>query len=714
MYIKNFVGCWIWLIAAWFCLPAMAADKYKLGEDVQVLYVGQWVLGTVRDTDKQGNVLCEFDFHNTTRQSIFKPQEVRRLYEADALTRGRQWGDASGKYNIKAALLKISNGKVELRSEDMKEISIAIDKLSAKDQSFVKQVQSKAGLAAVPIPKLPEVESFSDANVENIAGSGRKWSSREDAQTEQVKLTLDPDPVRRGLELKQAGTGFPAINLLEKVSSLIPLGGADNWILASIGESENQPTRLMWVSLTKQSVKRIQMLPAGEMLIDYHAASRQLLTYSQRKIDGDRFSRAQPVLTVWQAEPATEEPKPVASWFATLPNDTTWHHSAPWVRFASDSIILQRTETHRILAWDIKSRSLKWQTAQESFFAPEPRLSAGGKYLLLPEDSGLRICDSISGHILGQLPMNSCSGVSAHPGGNLLAVLNSQTLYIVDLTGNQPTRKLSANSVGTPFRANFDWVGDDLLSFDGIGDISIVLFSLKHQLPIWTYQFDADAFWAQTSSGARKRCVVDDHLVYAATFSVDGKRGLAVGAVLLPSGKASAALEAAKPEDFLITKLGARFRVEVTAIDHSNEIREALIREVTDNGWIYDPGSENLIQAEYKRGEPREIRYELYSVRSHNREVQSATITPYLANLKIFVGKDEVWSNMSSSGPPPLVSMQEGDTLQKEVDRSNQPMWSYFQSIDIPTEIFDPRKRGGLGSTAVTNRGLVESKDPRQ
>lgn len=686
--------------------PGLAAEKFKIGEEVQVLFLGQWRPATVRDSDKK-SALCEFEFAGAAKQEIFAFDNMRRPYEAGALTRGRQWSDATGKYNIKAVLLKISGGKAELRTDEMKEISIPIEKLSPNDQAFLRQFQKKAGLAAVPVPKLPEVESFSSASAVNIASKGRRWSNQEDAHTDSASLNLAPDPVRKGLELKQQGVGFPALTFSEKVSSLLALGGADNWILASIGESEQQPTRLMWVSLTKQSVKRIQMLPAGEMLVDYHAASRQLLTYSKRKGAGAFDSL--PVLTVWQTEPTTEEPKPVVSWQATIPDDRSWHHSVPWVRFASDSIVLQRSETHRILAWDIKARGLAWQTAQESFFAPEPRLSAGGKYLLLPEDGGLRICDSLSGKSLGQLPMDGCSGVAAHPGGSLIAVLNSNTVYVVDITGQQPTIKLAANSVGTPFTANFDWVGNDLLSFDGWG--GIVLFSLKHELPIWNYKFDSSAFWALDTNGARKRSIVDDHLVYAATFREGGREGLAVGAVLLPSGKASAALAEAKRQDFLLIQRGAKFRIDVAAIDHASEIRQALMQQIQANGWIYDAAAKNAIQAEYKRGEPREIRYELQSVRGGGREVQSATITPYIASLKILVGKDEAWSAISSSGPPPVVSMREGDSLQSEVDRSNQPTWGFYQTVDIPTDIIDPKKRGGLGSTAVTNRGLVEGTD---
>jgi hypothetical protein len=52
--------------------------------------------------------------------------------------------------------------------------------------------------------------------------------------------------------------------------------------------------------------------------------------------------------------------------------------------------------------------------------------------------------------------------------------------------------------------------------------------------------------------------------------------------------------------------------------------------------------------------------------------------------------------------------MKESDSLQSEVDRWTTPTWNFYQSVDIPAEIIDPKKRGGVGKTAVTNRGLLE------
>ncbi len=214
---------------------------------------------------------------------------------------------------------------------------------------------------------------------------------------------------------------------------------------------------------------------------------------------------------------------------------------------------------------------------------------------------------------------------------------------------------------------------------------------MKHELPIWTYSFDHSAFWAQDSNGARKRSIVNNHLVYAATFSEGGREGLAVGAVMLTQWQSLRSHVRSQTRRLLLIKRGAKFRIDVAAIDHASEIRQALMKEIQANGWVYDVAAPNAIQAEYRRGEPREIRYELQSTRGGNRDVQSATITPYIASVKVLVGKDEAWANISSSGPPPVVSMREGDSLQAEVDRSNQPTWTFYQTVDIPTEIIDPR-----------------------
>jgi thiol-disulfide isomerase/thioredoxin len=56
-----------------------------------------------------------------------------------AVAETRTWTDSTGKHKIEAELLSTKGGKVRLRRDDGKEITIALDRLSEEDQAFVKE-----------------------------------------------------------------------------------------------------------------------------------------------------------------------------------------------------------------------------------------------------------------------------------------------------------------------------------------------------------------------------------------------------------------------------------------------------------------------------------------------------------------------------------------------------------------------------------------------
>ncbi len=75
--------------------------------------------------------------------------------------------------------------------------------------------------------------------------------------------------------------------------------------------------------------------------------------------------------------------------------------------------------------------------------------------------------------------------------------------------------------------------------------------------------------------------------------------------------------------------------------------------------------------------------------------------------LQISVGDTVAWSSGTSSGAPPFISLQPGQSAQAEVEKWNNPYPQFYETVDIPDSILDPKKRNGLGTTEVTNRGLV-------
>ena len=57
-----------------------------------------------------------------------------------------------------------------------------------------------------------------------------------------------------------------------------------------------------------------------------------------------------------------------------------------------------------------------------------------------------------------------------------------------------------------------------------------------------------------------------------------------------------------------------------------------------------------------------------------------------------------------------MVHTYGGQSVQETVDRFNQPNVSFFSQSVVPDSVVDPKKSKGIGTSLVTNRGLVLKK----
>jgi hypothetical protein len=150
-------------------------------------------------------------------------------------------------------------------------------------------------------------------------------------------------------------------------------------------------------------------------------------------------------------------------------------------------------------------------------------------------------------------------------------------------------------------------------------------------------------------------------------------------------------------------KPGSAVRLQVQAGEHQSRVEAALKKEIQKNGWVLQPGATSVLSAEMKQGETQTITYKFF----RTGEEQSATITPHVASLELKVGDKIAWQSGTGSGASPVIFLQPGETAQDVLDKWNNPRPQFFESVDIPDSILDPAKRNGLGTTQVTNRGLV-------
>lgn len=696
---------WFARMTSWFLLvlsmglAALGAD-YKEGEEIEVFFLNEWRPAKVLDVNKQGLVQAEFQFANAVKVEVFKPEAVRAKYESGAIWRGRTWADASGSFKIKAALLAVLPDKVLLRKTDGQEIEVPIAKLSESDQKFLKKIRSEAG-GGSPIALAPKIEAFDltyNAFGEKPQGSVAIPAGK---LAETSGFQLDPDPLRSSLKMQQAGVGIPQANFFDNLGSVIPLGGPDGWMLVGLedmrGNKAEAPTRIYWASLAKSQFKSMHSFPSGLTLVDYHPGSKQLLTFTTV---GEGSFQSDPLLTIWSVQPNSTEPTGVISWKARLGEGKHLGNAPPWARFVTGDLVLQRDSDHRMIGWDIKNKKIAWSTAQESFFAPEPLLSPGGTYLFLPEDKRVRILDPNQGQLLGSVELTaSCSGLALHQDGRKLAILANMSLLVVDLTGKDPIREVDATTVGTPFATKIDWVDDDLLAVS-TGQRDFVLFSLDKGLPAWSYSFDINVYRAESRSG-RSRSLIDGHLCYAA--ALEGvQEGYVVGAVKIPEPAVLEAVTKIQRKDYMLAGPGTKVRVQANG-DQASTVLEKLRKQVVDNQWVESNNAEFLLAGEIKTMPAQTTEYQ----NMMTRQVVSVTVSPIVSSMVLSRGQEVVWQSASSNGVPPIVRLEEGKSLQSEADQWQKPDVEFFSRQDVPQEVMDPKKRGGVGTSDVTLKGLV-------
>ncbi|MFO0869609.1 MAG: SHD1 domain-containing protein [Pirellulales bacterium] len=668
-----------------------AAETYKAGDSVEVFFLNKWWPATVVQTNPRGDVMAEFEFAATTKRQVFKATEVRFEFENGALARARTWSDPSGTFKVKAALLSLDGDNVVLRKPDKTELKVPLAKLSQADQDFVRRLRKELG-PVVSIPTVGPAETFETSGAQDV---WKSWGADAGA-----RAAVEPDPLPAFVKLKQAGVAFPMEDFFDRLGSVLPLGGPNAWLLAStenFAPRGNKPGKLLWASLTKGKIEGQQALPPAEIVLDYHPQSKQLLTLS--KSDPMTHAPTPLTLTVWKVAPSDSNVTLVVRWVSEGggigPRDN-------WGRIVDANTVLHEWKKNEYVAWDIATKRLRYRLTQESFFAPSPVLSGGRRYLILPEDRQVRVIETVSGALVTTLPApNGASGAALDEDGKRLAVLDRNQITVWDLTS--PTSEpevYQAEAIGTPFAAAMEWVGSDRLLVDGRLK-NKVLFSLKHRIALWNYEFDMDA--VPQDAMRRVRHAVNGHLVYAATVIQGNFKGLAVGAVELPGPKVNELADSLRLEDLMIVKQGTELAVNIQCGEYNDRVYAALQQIAARNGWVLNQNAPLVIVCEMKRGEQQNVTYRSFQ----SGTTETVSFVPFLSLVRIMSGQRIAWQSGTATGAPPVVSLRGGQTAQGEVDQWQRPDPQFFERLEIPAQILDPDKQNGLGTTQVTNRGLI-------
>lgn len=694
---RNFVRlfCIAPLVLLWLgaFTATTFAQAYKKGDEVAVMHLGEWRPGVVMATDKKG-VMVEFEFANSTQNQVFPRNQVMFRFEVDAIYRVREWSDASGKFKIAAALLEIGDVKIRLRKPDLSELEIEVAKLSDLDKAFLTDLQKRMQKNRIVLPVGPPEEFNESSGAFDISAAAN------------TRTGISPDPLPAFLKLKSGGVVFPRQHDSDRLGTLLALGGTDRYLLAAIVNDRDEAmisTRVVWASLEQRKIVGDHQLPAGEVVLDYHAPSHRLLTYWSDRRGG---SESRSALTVWEVLPTDEKPKKVVRFFSSVTDRRGLREL--WARFADKNTIIEKADRQGFVAWDLEKKDIRYRISQESFFAAMPVLSGGRKYLIMPEDKQVRVFDALQGKVISTLSTDEhAAGVAVSEDGAKLAVLHTNSLAVWNLTSaDEPPQIYQAEAIGTPFTATLAWLDSDhIMASTAFQDL--VCFSLKSRITLWNYQFDFRTIseaWAH-----RVKDIVNGHLVYAAQVDDGGKTKMVVGAVALPGPMVYEKEASLNRDSLLLVKSGTPVRVVVNAGAESERIGKRLEQKLAANGWRIDGNATTTVTAAMSVGSPQTTTYRVggFGAFGSGGREESVTITPHISSIKIEVDGKIAWQAVTSTGPPMTMFLRDGQTAQSEANKWNQPQLAFFETVTIPKEILDPKFSKGLGATDVTVRGLI-------
>jgi hypothetical protein len=442
---------------------------------------------------------------------------------------------------------------------------------------------------------------------------------------------ITPDPVPAYLKLKEGGVGFPT-RQGDKLTVILPVGGPDAWLLTAC-ENEHfgnrEPTVVRWVSITKKKVQQEMLLPAGEIVLDYHPNSRFLLTTT--KAERGNFNKQDQPLTLWRVMPNDEQITPVVRWNGGT--EDRFGGTDGWGRVINNRIVLQRRKKQEYVGWDVVDKKIAYIIEQQSFFAPELVLSGGRNQAYLPEDKQVRIFDTLTGETLATIasPEGTASVAVSEDGGRL-AVLNRNSLSVWNLDDlRQQPEVFQAEAIGSPFARKMAWLDDQRIMVEDSNDL--ILFSLKHNMAIWNYKFDHGA--VRDWSATRLRHIANGHLVYGASYREGRETGLAVGNVKLPGPKVDSVSDDIRLDDLRVLHPGSKVRLEVRCGEHNAQVYEALVQKIEGNGWVLeqDNPADATMFADMTRGENQTVEYRKFGFGGGGTETVS--VTPYVSSLNI-------------------------------------------------------------------------------
>ena len=651
-----------------------------IGDKVQIKTTWEWVDGVVVELGV-GKALIERLSEGEKGREVF---ELSKIRFPNGEGQWQKWKSSSGDFEIIARYLNRDRTHAFLRKEDGQTIRVLTEKLDTKRRRQVEK--------AVVMSELPEKMEFDLSSATSSSSGHTPDFATVGLPIDSLETNITPP--------KDGGFGFDLENG-DSVSAVVAGNGSDQWV--AIGtyperRYEGYPlTRLYWA---KPGEKKVQPGPGfrdDERVVDYSHEQHRIITL--------QFSRGtwpQPVaFCTYRIAPGDSESTPETRWDVDDLKSSYFWGANYLARLVGDNQLLL-ANGGTLSLYDFGSAKIVYQIKglKSNHFTLHP---SKAYFLLDRPQQGLTLHRTDTGEMVAaQKDIKSNSGVGFSQDGRKIVCIQSKQVSVWDISQDAPVQKSKSRNLSSARKSYGTKTRVSLLNDTWLWSNSL-LYSIDKELVVWNYSASGVALAESEMLG--------DRLLITGTQSQRGSVTLLVGVAEVPHKSAIEEIEKVDADSMIMVREGVG--VKVVATGNSPIIRESLDEVMKANNWREDPLSDIILSGSAQRGETQSQTYQ------HNNQFGqkiagsknfTLSYTPWVQEIKVSYREDAAWRISSSTGAPGTASNEA--ELSKASSENSRPNYSLFEDLEIPSELVYPVYIKGLGRTAITSNGFVDTVYP--
>ncbi len=585
----------------------------------------------------------------------------------------RYWTDATGKFKVKAQLVTNKNGKIELKKEDGRVVTLPLKKLSDKDQRYLEALaREKAkendpdnpfagGVEMGPVDQLDlrrdaESGAAESANIEPEFGTNTvdlfvdSWTYKPDAGTRSNKLKTIRYKVTGGDKpFFDQPTGLK-ISLNKKMAATV-IANSFNKVFSTV----------VIFDLEKGKVLHSSSIPLTDVqILAVSNDGKQVATVAK---PGGAGASKNSGMTIWKWRNGRLQQH--TSWQTAKFGDRSGFKPVAGA-FLDESRLI--TIGKNVILWDIELASDFYTI--DGIDAGSIAFSANNRRFAFQRGEDIYLADTLTGQCQGVLetPNSGKARLAFSQSGQFLAVLRifDNEIRVWDLENQEIVREFAT---ATPASRSFHWVGDEYLLVNGMD-----LYDIALRVPVWRYVTGGIDNLISTNDGR---------------FWLLEKARLK--AIRIPDKNLAGRLGKIDPDSLLVLQPGDEVELQVNKLpfprDQQDEIYEHLASQLEGNGVSVQSGAELKLVTTYQKLKRESMDVRDFFAPVWHSSTETLSFTPTNVSVQLVQGEKILWTRSSTYRPGHHIQLEAGETAQQAADRLCQADASFFMRVKIPKKI---------------------------